>query len=48
MSVSVMVQTGFQLSTLSKDKFLIMGMSVDSADMPTQEMTDMWKVGSFV
>ncbi|KAJ1523416.1 hypothetical protein ONE63_001280 [Megalurothrips usitatus] len=42
-AVTVMVQSAFQMSALSRDKFLIMGMQVDSPDMSTQELTDLWK-----
>ncbi|KAK3915935.1 Motile sperm domain-containing protein 2 [Frankliniella fusca] len=42
-SVLVAVHAGFQLSALSRDKFLIMGMAVDSAEMSNQELTDLWK-----
>jgi len=43
-SVNVMVHAGFQLSSISRDKFLVMGMPIDSGDISNQELTDLWKV----
>lgn len=42
-SVTVAVQSGFQLPVLSRDKFLVMGMTTDSGDKSSQEITDLWK-----
>lgn len=47
MSVTVMVHAGFQLSAISRDKFLVMGMPIDSGDISNQELTDLWKVTTF-
>ncbi|XP_034232388.1 motile sperm domain-containing protein 2-like isoform X2 [Thrips palmi] len=44
-SVSVMVHAGFQLSSISKDKFLVMGMPLESGDISNQELSDLWKKG---
>lgn len=43
-TISVTLLPGFQLGGLSRDKFLVMSMPVDSTDFSPQELTDLWKV----
>lgn len=43
-TISVHLLPGFQLGGLSRDKFLLMSMPVDSVDMTTSELTDLWKM----
>lgn len=45
--VNVTLLPGFQLGGLSRDKFLVMSMQVDSPDMSSQELAELWKVHSF-
>lgn len=42
-SVSVTLLPGFQLGGLSRDKFLVMSMPIDSIDMSPQDLADLWK-----
>lgn len=42
--VSVTLQPGFQLGGLTRDKFLIMSLPVDSSELSGQDLTDLWKV----
>ncbi|KAB0797613.1 hypothetical protein PPYR_08606 [Photinus pyralis] len=42
-TVSVTLLHGFQLGGLSRDKFLIMSMPVDSVDLSPQELIELWK-----
>lgn len=42
-TVSVTLLHGFQLGGLSRDKFLVMSMPVDSVDLSVQELIDLWK-----
>ncbi|XP_063244503.1 motile sperm domain-containing protein 2-like isoform X2 [Bacillus rossius redtenbacheri] len=42
-SINVVLQPGYQLPALSRDKFLIMSLPVESQDMTPQEVTDLWK-----
>ncbi|GLV42809.1 uncharacterized protein CBL_03549 [Carabus blaptoides fortunei] len=41
--VNVTLLPGFQLGGLSRDKFLVMSMQVESPDMSSQELTELWK-----
>lgn len=43
-TVSVTLLPGFQLGGLSRDKFLVMSMPVDSVELSPQELTELWKV----
>lgn len=43
-TVSVTLLQGFQLRGLSKDKFLLMSMPIDSTELSHQQLTDLWKV----
>ncbi|PSN37774.1 hypothetical protein C0J52_15860 [Blattella germanica] len=42
-TISVVLQPDFQFPTLSRDKFLIMNLPVDSADLSLQELAELWK-----
>lgn len=42
-TISVVLQPDFQFPALSRDKFLVMNFPVDSADMTTQELAEIWK-----
>ncbi|GLG92527.1 Uncharacterized protein GBIM_00206 [Gryllus bimaculatus] len=42
-SINVVLQPGYQLAGLSRDKFLIMNLPVDSTDMSPQELAELWK-----
>lgn len=43
-TVHVTLLQGFQLGGLSRDKFLVMSMPVESTDLSSQELTELWKV----
>lgn len=43
-SVQVTLLQGFQLGGLSRDKFLVMSMPIDSTELSSQELTELWKV----
>ena len=42
-TVSVSLLPGFQLGVLSKDKFLVMSMPIDSVDLSAQDLIELWK-----
>ncbi|XP_069671502.1 motile sperm domain-containing protein 2-like [Periplaneta americana] len=42
-TISVVLQPDFQFPGLSRDKFLVMNIPVDSADLTSQELTELWK-----
>ncbi|KAI4471658.1 motile sperm domain-containing protein 2 [Holotrichia oblita] len=42
-TVSVTLLQGFQLRGLSKDKFLLMSMPIDTTELSHQQLTDLWK-----
>lgn len=43
-TISVTLLPGFQLGGLSRDKFLVMSMPIESVDLSAQELTELWKV----
>lgn len=43
-TISVTLLPGFQLGGLSRDKFLVMSMPVESIDLNPNELTELWKV----
>lgn len=43
-SVTLTILPGFQLGGLTADKFLVMSMPVEHADMTSAEVADLWKV----
>ncbi|KAK4877311.1 hypothetical protein RN001_009817 [Aquatica leii] len=45
-TITVTLLSGFQLGGLSKDKFLVMSMPVDSTELSSQELVDLWKNAS--
>ena len=42
--ISVVLQPDFQFPALSRDKFLVMNLPVESADLTSQELAELWKV----
>lgn len=42
-TIHVNLLPGYQLGSMSKDKFLVMSMQVESTEMTPQELTDLWK-----
>lgn len=45
-SITLTLLPGFQLGGLSRDKFLVMGMPIESQDLSAHELSDLWKVKS--
>lgn len=43
-TIHVLLQPGYQLPPLTRDKFLIMHLPVQSAGMSAAEIADLWKV----
>lgn len=43
-TVSVTLVQGFQLGGLSKDKFLLMSMPIETTEISHQVLADLWKV----
>nr|CAD7264353.1 unnamed protein product [Timema shepardi] len=42
-SINVVLQPGYQVPGLSRDKFLIMNLPVDTPDMSAAELGELWK-----
>ncbi|XP_067003343.2 motile sperm domain-containing protein 2 [Anabrus simplex] len=42
-TINVLLQPGYQVSGLSREKFLIMSLVVDSGDLNAQELAELWK-----
>lgn len=47
-TITVTLLPGFQLGGLSRDKFLVMSMPVDSIDLLPQDLTELWKVRKLI
>lgn len=43
-TVTVTLLNGYQIGGLSRDKFLVMSMPVDNADLSAAELSELWKV----
>lgn len=42
-AISVVLQPGYQMAGLSRDKFLIMNLPVETSEMSPQELAELWK-----
>lgn len=43
-TVSVLLQPGYHMPGLARDKFLVMSVPVEISSLSPQELTDLWKV----
>lgn len=42
-TVLIVVQTGFQMKTVSKDRFLVMSVQIPKTDLSQKELSDVWQ-----
>ena len=43
-TITVTLLQGYQIGGLSRDKFLVMSMPVESSDISLSDLTELWKV----